>query len=60
MKITADNADADCMLGSPAPLGVSTVWHHDLEDIPSGQRCLQCGETWMKRKRPPPRSKGVQ
>jgi hypothetical protein len=56
MAITPDNADADCMLGNPAPRGVDTVWHHDLEDIPGGQRCLECGATWMKRKRPKPNS----
>ena len=43
MKITADNADAGCRLGEPAPRGVGTIWHHDLEKIPGGERCLECG-----------------
>ena len=46
MKITAENADADCRLGEPAPRGADTVWHHDLEKIPGGERCLECGAVW--------------
>ena len=50
MRITADNADADCRLGEPAPRGVDTVWHYDLEKIPGGERCLECGTVLRARK----------
>lgn len=43
MTITADNADADCRIGEPAPRNADTVWHYDLERVPGGERCLECG-----------------
>lgn len=46
MKITADNADADCRIGEPAPRNADTVWHYDLEKIEGGKRCLECGEVF--------------
>lgn len=42
-----DEASADCYLGNPAPRGMDRVFHHDLEKIAGGERCLECGELFL-------------
>lgn len=58
MRITPDNADADCRIGEPAPRNADTVWHYDLEKIEGGERCLECGTVFRRkaprRKKPSP------
>lgn len=64
MKITPDNADADCRIGEPAPRNADTVWHYDLEKIPGGERCLECGVVFrngaLRRSKPAPQPKPVE
>lgn len=44
-----NNNAVDCYLGNPAPRGATYVFHHDLEDIASGQRCLECGHVFLNK-----------
>lgn len=50
MPVSEEDCDGTCSLGCPAPRGAGRVWHADLEQIPGGEKCMQCGELFLTKK----------
>lgn len=50
MPTREEDCAPNCSLGNPAPRGAGYVWHTDLESIPGGKRCMQCGELFLTKK----------